>query len=286
MKIKSIYLILIITVVSCDYIPRFKNADEGKGKPVGKVYDNILFESDLKQVMPEGISKIDSTVFVRNYIESWAKQQLLLKQAEINLVDKSQEFDKLVSDYHSTLYINAYKEALVLSKLDTLVTQSQIQKYYTINHKNFKLNEELVQLKFIHTDSGRTDKKELIKLFKSKDKEVVNEFKLRALEFKSFNFNDSIWVKYTDMVQKIIPLKNMDKNKILKKSNFIQKEDSLGLYLITVKDVLKRNEIAPLSYISLTIKQIILQKRKLELLRRIEEDLLNDAIKNQYFEEY
>ena len=55
---------------------------------------------------------------------------------------------------------------------------------------------------------------------------------------------------------------------------------------MTVKEVLKRNDIAPMSYITPTIKQIILQKRKLELLRKIEVDLLNDAIKKQYFEEY
>ena len=286
MKIKGIYILILCIVISCDYIPEFKNSDSEKGNSVARVYDNILFDSEINQVIPIGISKTDSVVFVRSYIESWAKQQLLLHRAEINLVDKSKEFDKLVSDYHSTLYINAYKEALVLDKLDTLVTQNQIQKYYIINHENFKLNEELVQLIFIHTDSGRSDKKELVKLFKSNNKESINELELRALEFRSFNFNDSIWVKYTDIIQKINALKNIDKSKILKKSNFIQKEDSLGLYLITIKEVLKRNEIAPMSYISPTIKQIILQKRKLELLRKIEVDLLNDAIKNQYFEEY
>ncbi len=286
MKIRGIYILIMCIVVSCDYIPAFKNSNLDKGKPVAKVYDIVLFDSDINQVIPQGISKSDSIIFVRSYIESWAKQQLLLHQAEINLEDKSIEFNKLVSDYHSTLYINAYKEALVLNKLDTLVTQIQIQKYYTINHENFRLNEELVQLKFIHTDSGRSDKKELLKLFKSNSNESISELQLKALEFRSFNFNDSIWVKFTDIIQKIAILKNMDKNMILKKSNFIQKEDSLGLSLISIKDVLKRNEIAPISYISPTIKQIILQKRKLELLRKIEIDLLNDAIKNQYFEEY
>ncbi len=282
----AILYILLLSTVSCNFLPSLKNDEINKGRPIAKVYDRVLYEYEINDILSENISEIDSAIFVKGFIESWAKQQLLLHQAEINLEDKSEVFDKLVSDYHSTLYINAYKEALVLDKLDTVVTKNQIQKYYTINHENFRLNEELVQLKFIHTDSGRSDKKELIKLFKSTKEDDFNELQLRTLEFKAFNLNDSIWVKYSDLIQKIVVLKEMDKSKILKKSNFIQKEDSLGLYLVTIKNVLKRNEIAPVSYVSQTIKQIILQKRKLELLRKIEVDLLNDAIKNQYFEEY
>ena len=133
---------------------------------------------------------------------------------------------------------------------------------------------------------NRTDKKGLVKLFKSKEEEDIDSLQLRSLEFKSFNFNDSIWIKYTDLLEKILYLNKVNKKQLLKKSNFIEKEDSLGLYLITVNNVLKRNDIAPISYVKPTIKQIILHKRKLELLRKIEVELLNDAIKNKKFERY
>jgi len=73
---------------------------------------------------------------------------------------------------------------------------------------------------------------------------------------------------------------------LLKKTKFIQKEDSLGLYLVAVKNVLKRNDIAPLNYITPTIKQMILHKRKLELIRDIEKTLINDAIQNKKFKEH
>ena len=123
-------------------------------------------------------------------------------------------------------------------------------------------------------------------MFKSKKNEDIEELESMQLEFISYNFNDSIWVNYNEVFNKIDVLKDVPKNVVLKKLKFIQKEDSLGLYLITVKDVLLRNDIAPISYITPTIKQIILQKRKLELSRKIEIDLLNDAIKNENFEKY
>lgn len=286
MRVHFSYICLLALLSSCEYFPSMKKVDNDKGRPLAKVYEKYLYETELEQHLPNGLSDVDSAIFAKSYIDSWAKDQLLLHQAEFNLTDKSLEFEELVKNYRSTLYINAYKEALVLSKLDTAITQVQIENYYSENRDNFKLNEELLRLKFVHTDSGRNDKKELVKLFRSDKKEDINELHLRGLEFRSFNLNDSIWIKYSDVISKIDRLKNIEKNKILKKSKFIQLEDSLGLYLVTVKDVLKRNDIAPINYISPTIKQIILQKRKLELLRKIEVDLLNDAIKKQYFEEY
>ncbi len=42
----------------------------------------------------------------------------------------------------------------------------------------------------------------------------------------------------------------------------------------------------PLSYIKPTIEQIILNKRKLELIKKLEKDITKDAIKNNDFEIY
>lgn len=284
MKKGIIIIILSLLVYSCEYIPTFKA--EAEKIPVAQVYDKTLYLSDIKEYIPVDVSPQDSTLFVKNYIDSWAKEQLILRQAEINLTDEVSSFEKLVSDYRSALYINSYKEALVLDKLDTEVNEAEIETYYNDNFENFRLNEELVQFKYLEVNNQRADKKDLIKWFRSKKEEEFNQLNTMTLEFNSHNFNDSMWVKYTDMKSRIMVLQDMDKNRILKKSNFIQKEDSLNLYLILINDVLKRNEIAPKNYVSPTIKQIILQKRKLELLRKIEVDLLEDAIKNQNFEKY
>ncbi len=283
MKKIGIFITFIFIIQSCEFIPTYKKDDR---TPVAKVYEDVLYQSDIEAYLPADISSQDSVLFVKNYVDSWAKKQLLLHQAEINLKEGVSSFEKLVKDYRSTLYINSYKEALVLDKLDTTITAAQLTDYYSVNKENFKLNEELIKLRYLYINKERKDKKELIKLFRSSKREDLNTLNDMALEFKSFHFNDSIWLKYSDVTAKLNYLKDLDKKKVLKKSNFLQKEDSLGLYLVAVKEVLLRNEIAPINYVSPTIKQIILQKRKLELLRKIEVDLLNDAIKNEYFERY
>ncbi|MFL0123458.1 hypothetical protein V2590_02120, partial [Tenacibaculum maritimum] len=94
------------------------------------------------------------------------------------------------------------------------------------------------------------------------------------------------WVTLNDVRLKIPPFRSEPKQKLLKISKFIQKEDSLGVYLVAVKSILKRNDIAPMSYVVPTIKEMILHKRKLELIREIEKTLINDAIQNKHFKEY
>jgi hypothetical protein len=154
------------------------------------------------------------------------------------------------------------------------------------NNELFKLNEELVKLKYIKIGKEASNKNELIRLFKSTKKSDFENLKKKVILLKSHHLNDSIWIKYSDLTNEIPILKTEDKQQLLKKENFIQKEDSLSLYLVTIKKVLQSNETAPKSYITPTVKQMILHQRKLLLIRNIEETLINDATKKQQFEIY
>ncbi|WP_298366479.1 peptidyl-prolyl cis-trans isomerase [uncultured Lutibacter sp.] len=277
------YIILIVFALqSCEYLT-IKNDDR---EPVARVFDKYLYKDELKNIISGDIAKNDSILVTNNYINNWIKQQLLLSKAQLNLGDKTQEYEDLVKKYREDLFINSYKEAVVKQYLDTLITFEDIDEFYTNNTQNFKLNEDLLKLKYIKIGHGVLDKKELKKLFKSTKKQDIDSLKAKLLSLKSYHLNDSIWIKYTDVLNEIPLLKSEDKNRILKKDYFFEKEDSLSLYLVAVKDILKRNSLAPKSYITPTIKQMILHQRKLLLLRSIEETIIDDARKKQQIETY
>jgi hypothetical protein len=276
------YIILLIGLQSCDYFTIKNDTREA----VARVNNTYLYKKDLKKVVSADMSKNDSVLIVNNYINNWIKQQLLLSKAQLNLENKAADFEELVKTYREDLFINSYKEAVVKQYLDTTITENDIEEFYSKNSQNFKLNEELLKLKYIKIGKDVYNKKALIKLFKSNKKSDLDSLHSVELSLKSHHLNDSVWVKYTDLVSKVPILKNEDKSQLLKKDNFIEKEDSLSLYLVTIKEVLKRNEIAPTSYVTPTIKQMILHQRKLLLLRNIEDTLIDDARKKQQFETY
>lgn len=283
MKPTYFYLALsLIFLQSCNYFTFKKDTRQ----PVARVNDIYLYKDDLMAVFTKDITKQDSITLVNNYINNWIKQQLLLSKAQLNLENKKGAFENLVKKYREDLFINSYKEAVVKQYLDTKITEDDIDQFYLNNNENFKLNEELIKVKYIKIGKDVLNKNELIKLFKSTKNADLVSLQEKEIFLKSHYLNDSIWIKYSDLINKIPIFKTEDKQQLLKKDNFIQKEDSLSLYLVTIKKVLQSNEIAPKSYIKPTIKQMILHQRKLLLLRNIEETLINDATKKQQFEIY
>ena len=274
------YILILVTFFSCDSLEFQKKDKHLNNKPIATVYDESLFKEDLNLLLPKNIDKNDSIVLVRSIIDSWAIQQLLLKKAkENNSQNDNAEINDLVRDYRQALLINGYKERLIKQQLDTVIEREEIINYYNQNKKNFRLNEELVQTRYIHFSNDLIDKKEVIKFFKNGKIEDLETLESRQLSFKKMMLNDSVWLPLENVLLKL-PFSRKD---LLKKTDLIKKEDSLGLYLAVINDVLLRNQIAPLIYIEPTIKQMILHQRKLQLIRDIEKIIVKDAIQNKIF---
>lgn len=268
-------------LVSCEY---FKQ--DPPGVPVARVNESYLYDKDIQQLVTETTSKEDSILIVNNYITRWATQQLLIDKAKVNLSRENLDtYERLVNDYKNGLYTEAYKNKIVLSQLDSSITENQFKEFYEANKENFKLNDELVKVRYLQVDPNYSElakTKEQLQRFNTKD---IAALRASEIKFKSFNFNDSVWIRREALVEAIPALKGKTDD-VLKKSNFTQLQDSLGVYLVKIQDVLQPNDIAPLSYVKPTIRQILLNKKKLELIKELEKDITKDAIKNNDFEIY
>ena len=283
MKIK-IYIIplFVLLLFGCDF---FK--EEDTKVPVARVNNTYLYQEDIQDLVTPELQTQDSTVIVNGFINSWATQQLLMEGALVNLSENKQnEFNKLVKQYKSDLFSKAYLEALVHRNLDTIVSFSEAETYYNENKDAFKLNEDLIKFRYINLDENRQDLKELSKKIKRFDVQDKRELDSISIQFKSYSLNDTIWIKLSQAIQKINVINPENKDQLLKKSNFVQLKDSLGLYLMQINDVLLRNSTAPLEYVKPTIDQIVINKRKLERIKQLEKDITKDAIKNKQFETY
>jgi hypothetical protein len=277
-----LFIFSIVVFTSCDLF-KIQEKEKNTSEVLAIVNTEKLFRIDVTSVLPKNINRADSLVLANSYIQNWAIKRLLLAKAPNNSsLETVNQIEGLVQDYKESLLINNYKDQLVKQKLDTVVSDQEIEEYYLLNKENFKLNEELVKIRYLHIDNNLIDEGEILSLFKSNDINDLEELEKQELSFKFHQFNDSIWTQLDKVLLKL----PFSKDKLLKKSKFIQKQDSIGLYLATIKDVLPRNSIAPISYITSTIKQMILHKRKIELLRDIEKIIVKDATQNNNFKIY
>uniref|UniRef100_UPI00404A07CC peptidyl-prolyl cis-trans isomerase n=1 Tax=Gelidibacter sp. TaxID=2018083 RepID=UPI00404A07CC len=279
---KAVFIIAMVSFVSCNF---FKETDDRI--PVARVGDAYLYQEDIENIVAEGTTTEDSILLINNFITRWATQELLIDGAKRNLPEaQQQDFNKLVTQYKNDLFTKAYLEALVNKYIDTTITAIEAQSIYDANKETFKLNEELLKLRYISLPLNAINTDEVERRFKRYNKDDKKELNDIALQFKSYSLNDTIWVKLSQAAEKIPVINAENKNQLLKKSNFIQLKDSLNLYLMQINDVLQQNDYAPLEYVKPTIYQIIINKRKLELIKQLEKDITKDAIKNNQFEIY
>jgi hypothetical protein len=279
---RTICALLLLCFASCNF---FKA--EQQPQSIARVGQSYLYRSDIDDIFPAGTTKEDSLLIVRNYIDRWASQKLLIEAAERNLSDvKKKEFNSLIKQYKIDLYTKAYLEEVVKRTVDTVVTIEELQQYYKENKENFRTNGTLVRLRYINLakDNPRygTIKSKFFD-YSKKDKKFWDTY---ALQFKSFALNDSVWVEMNQIYGKL-PFVNPDnKDDYIALGKRVEKTIGSDAYLIKVTNLIDKNQISPFEYIKPTLQEVILNKRKLELIKKFEKEITDDAIKNNDYEVY
>ncbi len=255
--------------------------------PLARVGDTYLYAEEVDELISGNLSPEDSASYVSNYINNWATRQLLLSRARLNLpAEQLEAFEALVADYRADLYTRAYKEALVTQGADTLVRQRELEIFYEQEKENFKLQEKIVQLRFLELPLQFLNREEVTSRLRRFNREDLSFLDSVGVQFRKLNFNDSLWVPAARVIEEIPPLTYDNETQYLKKSQFFELEDEQGVYLAVVRDVLDVNEVAPLSYIKPTLRQVLLNRRKMRYIRTLETDLINEAIQQKEFEVY
>lgn len=281
MQIKSSFYVffLAMLVISCEYFSK-----ETPQHAIARVGDKYLYREDIAAIMPQEYTQEDSINIAQKFINNWAIKALLLAKAEQNVSDQEKEdFERLVSDYRADLYINSYKESLISSSIDTVVKKNEMEFFYEKNKEIFKLNESLIKLRYVQLSPNEKQKKinaleEQIKRFDASDRRELDSI---SLQFVSVYLNDSVWVKAESVLKKLPFLENnVNENRQI----FVNHKDTDGIYLVQICDVLRKNEQAPIEYALPTLRQIILNQRKLEFIKKLETDIINTGIKKKQFE--
>ncbi len=200
--------------------------------------------------------------------------------------EKRAQLDALIDQYRVDLYAQTYKENLITRRLDTLVPETQLREFYTQNQAVFILKEQLCQYRLIKVPLENVELNQLrrsLRRFDSIDRVNLDSL---SFQFADFQLNDSLWQPQDKLREQL----NFDEAKrlkrYLKKSQFFEIRDSLEVYLLFVKDLLDQGDTAPYSYVYNTLKNIILNQRKLAFLRQFDNEIIQDAIQTKKVEFY
>jgi hypothetical protein len=101
----------------------------------------------------------------------------------------------------------------------------------------------------------------------------------------NFYLDDDAWLLFDDLLKEI-PIETYDQEAYLKSNRTIETKDENFYYLINIKDFKIRESTSPISFEKDNIKNIIINKRKLELVQNMHKEAFDQAVKNNDFKIY
>ena len=280
-------VLIFVCLFSCDLIrmKKEKSNDENKRKLIARVNNAFLYADELKGIVPEKTTKDDSAARINAYVTSWVRKQLLIQEALKTINIDEAEVERKVLDYRYSLIGYEFLNYYIQQHLNDSVDDVSIEAYYKEHLDNFILKQNIIRGTYIKVskDAPRTKRiKDL--MFSVKEKEI-NELKSYCLSFSAaYHLADSSWIEF-DKLAVNSPLAEIpNKIQFLRSYNYYETNDQAYLYFLKVDAYKITDNVSPLEFVKHDIKNIILNKRKVELAKKLEDEVYENAAKQKDFE--
>ena len=284
----QVWLILLCGAVlsGCDLIKMKRDRpDQEERYPVARANNTYLYRDELEGIVAPGTSSADSTSLVEGYVNSWIRKQLLIQEASKKINIDEAAVERKMLDYRYSIIAYEYQTYYIKNNLDTAISNAEIETYYKENIDNFILKQNIVRATFIKVPNNapRTQKiKELI--FSKRDKDE-KELKSYCLSFSAaYHISDSTWMVFDELIKNSPLAEIPNKIQFLRTNPYYETSDDSYLYFLKVVEYRISDNVSPLEFVKDDIKTIILNKRKVELAKQLEDEVFNHAADRKDFE--
>ena len=278
----NIFLLIACVVISC----KDKNS-EAKRIPVAETGKAVLYYDEIPPLIQRGVNEADSTAIIQNYINKWAKRELLLQKAEENLAPGMKtDIARQIEETRTNLVIYQYQRQMMLEKMDTVISETEMENYYSSNGASFLLTSNIVKALFIKLPAETPDLDKVRRLARSNNQDDLQQLERYCFQFaeKFDDFNEE-WIPMTRLSVELQQEIDNEEN-FLKRNTFFETSDSGSVYLISVRDYRLRGTPAPFEYVKNDIKRIIWNTRRFEFIQALENGIYNDALEKNSFKIY
>ena len=273
---RLILIILSCMLVSCGFAERFSRPEQDT--VVAKAGKDVLYMSQLRQIIPKGVTGADSTDMAGRVIREWKLERLLLMKAEAELPASQLDVSEEIEGYRRSLLVYRYESMYLSERLDTSVTDMEIEEYYRENQEFFRTSSMLVRGYFVKMNADSPNLATVRYNLKNLDDSDTEELELLSarVSFSYLNFYD-YWVALSEFV----PDFGMDIGTLTKSvsmSSFLEAEYGGAVSFLKIWERIPAGEIAPLAYCRDAVVERILNLRKKQLLDDLERDLLMESV--------
>ena len=277
-KLNILFSLLgIILINSCDF-------KENESKKLARINDEFLYLDDIINEIPINIKGEDSIIYVKNYIQNWLTNKLIVKKSEELIPNNLIKVDKKIEKYRSSLISYEFEQFYVSRRLDTNITTYEILDYYNKHTDDFILNDYIIKCLYLKTSKNSPILKDLKKIYQIKnDNDIDNLTKLSQKNIELFYYNNEEWIFFDELLKQI-PIEVNNKINFIKKEKIRYFEKGDFIYFVNIYDYRIKDGKSPLSLEKEKIKSILLNNRANELRKELKSNLYNDGIQNNIIE--
>lgn len=261
------------------------NAGTATEQTVANVNGSQLLFSDVAAILPNEMTSQDSAAFAKNYIKKWASNEVFYQQALNYLSDEELNVDKELEAYKKELIAYKFQTKLVNEKLDTTVTNEQIEKFYNNNNSLFLLKNNIVKVLYVKTPTNIPNFEKLKSLcYSSNNAKDAEQLQSLCVQYaNNFYMNDNTWLLFEDLKKEIPQLKEIPEYSLQRGKTF-EFIDNNSFYFLKIIDIKSKNTLSPINFEKPNIKNMLINQRKQQLIYNIKKDFFDKALTNKEIE--
>lgn len=242
--------------------------------------DAELTESDAYVLMKHSGIKYNNKKARKEFVNNWCDFEVYKQELKANHPDEWKLVQLRSAAYQGDLSKYYLEEISVRKKLDTIVSDKEMQEYYDAHLDEFLLNDYIVKALYLKIPKNLDFKKDDVQtnylLKNDKDLAEINSY--AKLYAQNYYFDDSSWI-YFDELAKDIPLAKYNIDNIVLNRTKTYFSDDEHWYFLNIIDYKLKDEAPPLEFMKDQIRSIIVSQRLNDIRDRNETKLLKELKK-------
>ena len=287
--------LLSVGLSSCGEGARSVDAEFGRDV-VASAYGEVLTWDSLASLVPDDLDLEDSAAFAERVLDRWMRERVMLAQARTQLQQERSSLEQALEAYRRSLLINTYETRYVESRLDTEVGDEEIKTYYEGHPELFTLHDHAVRVLYLHLPDPKAaaearganwskkdqrdwegEVKRVNAWLAAADSTSIPELERWCIERGAMHHVDhEAWWSVSELLDEV-PLSLYRVEDQIQRTTPLSFSDQNRLYFVRFLDHGLKGKTAPLDVARDQITELVLQRRRQQLLDALRDTLFQQA---------
>lgn len=249
---------------------------------VAQVYQYKLYSSEVQAGMPSGISKEDSLALVRNFIDNWVKEKLVLHEAERRLTPREKNFDREMTEYRNSLLVQRYLDKIWMKDTaNNAIPEQEIVDFAHSLDDRYTVDKEIVRVNYVKIPTGSELLPQVREILFDNSRRVEQKDVLVAMLGDSIEYllDDDEWL-YLDDLQNEVAFQ-IDMQKFVGRNGTLQIEKEVGenSVLLVILDYRSQRSVNETKEERAAAGMLLMNQRRTKFVNQYVQELYDKAVK-------